>query len=236
MYKLLKSFAPVILVLYLSTFLVGTCWGEEGKITAKILLPEKLHPGQPFEIKAKFLIENGSGESTPIANTAIVSIEVPEGFEVKNSFPKQNQDGERIYRIISSWNYGIYNINFNINKANKSDTTKTFKYSIEVYPKMLFFGYAGAIYGISSNLEHYSGDYKILGIKVNDMSILSGIFILPFQMALWAIPGYISGKLLDCAIEQNYGLAELFYPLNSPFYTISYINGEFSETIRNQND
>lgn len=165
MYKLIRCFAPVVLVLYFCAAIVGPGWGEE-KILYKAETPnsevtsipvsEKILPDiytvtkaerkKEFEIKARFFkvigIDKATSKKTvqPISNIEQVNLILPEGFNLK----QRETLGDNVfsYKVIAPKMAGDYQIKFAI-------TSEAWEYSYAMKVVTGFFKNSMAIIGFA---------------------------------------------------------------------------------------
>ena len=219
MYRLLRTIAPLVLVFYCSVCIVGTCWGEEGKITAKVEVPEKAYPGEIISLSVVIEREIGNGEKMLIIDEGNVNIDVPEGFAVKEEPSQATSKGQWKYKIKSSYKEDTYKILVNYTPKG-SDKKIAYSYTIKIFPRMVLFTNTGILLGAYTGYMNgaasgsYSGEY----FKYNLGGAVLGLFVGGFV-------GGLVGTIIDKTIDQNESMARGFYYFNYPFYLFGEIIG-----------
>lgn len=115
MYKLIRLFAPVVLALYVSTMVVGNCWGEE-KPTVNVVdwydtggvMVTPLETGKLFKVKVQAYYKNQALKDIKITSS--------DGFKILNSWIENNifdkKTSDTVFELESPSKSGKYMVTF----------------------------------------------------------------------------------------------------------------------------
>jgi hypothetical protein len=221
--------APVVLSVFFTSAVIGSCWGEEGKITAKVEMPSSVKIGGTFTVKVTMYKEDSSGKQNPIIGQGSVSIESNSDFIIKGIEPADaSSNGEWRIKMKASMNDGKFKVTvMSSGSTINSDSTVNSTQVVKVMIKSSMFTYIGLLGGAYLGGEGALSlaTFPSPGNSSNDYGKMTlwqlpfvNVFVFFTGIAFGGGIGGILGNWADEAIDQNDVLTSMFYPVNYPLF------------------